>query len=352
MVSFAIKHLEQDSSQATRRVMVSRTKGSSSGKVKPSRKYYQLRYSYLVHPENGSANSTVDALFPSGKYAYLSNEPSWSGHRFIGWFQSASTPSAAIPSTAGAIQPSDSVVYSMTDIYARWQTPTTITFDATTNGGQMPSGWTAPYYYAGQSYGDLPTPTHASLNFTGWYDGSGNKVVSVDVVPAGGATLTARYSASSFSVDLNNEWRLQDPNTNPDTSEYAGVYESFSNYNYEDQETWTGSMAKMYIDVVGYTNFKIYIRSWAESSYDYTVAMEPDYDPSDVPYVDPWGGESSEGIKAHTCNAQNDDTSISGYTEVNYELDGGSHRICVVYRKDSSYSEYDDRGYVLIPYQQ
>lgn len=339
MVSFAIKHLEQDSSQSARRVMVSRAKGSSSGKVKPSRKYYQLRYSYIVHPENGSANSTVDALFPSGKYAYLSNEPSWSGHRFIGWFQSAATPSAAIPSTTGAIQPSDSVIYSMTDIYARWQTPTTITFDATTNGGQMPSGWAAPYYYAGQTYGTLPSPTHASMNFTGWYDGNGNKITTDSIVPAGGCTLTADYALNSFSVDLNNEWEL-DQGMNPDGSSYAGAYKSFANIDVDY------SLAKMYINVVGYTNFRVYIRSCSEPNYDFVLAFEPDVEPYD--YGDIW----SYNVYASTQYDVNCSTSIEDYIPVDYNLDGGSHRICIAYYKDSSAYSDDDRGYVLIPYQQ
>ena len=36
----------------------------------------------------------------------------------------------------------------------------------------------------------------------------------------------------------------------------------------------------MYIDVVGYTTFKVYIRSYGENNYSYAIALPPDVDPS------------------------------------------------------------------------
>ena len=77
--------------------------------------------------------------------------------------------------------------------------------------------------------------------------------------------------------------------------------------------------------------------------------MEPDYDPSYPPYDSEWEGRG-EGVVASTSeNASCDPTDLDTYVKVDYTLDGGHHRICVVYRKDSSVSEGDDCGYLVIP---
>lgn len=39
----------------------------------------------------------------------------------------------------------------------------------------------------------------------------------------------------------------------------------------------------------------------------------------------------------------------NGSGTIQYSLDGGNHRIMIIYRKDSSTNSNDDRGYVLIP---
>lgn len=144
-----------------------------------------------------------------------------------------------------------------------------------------------------------------------------------------------------FTVDISNEqWRIQDPNTNPDDTMYAGVYESNSNYHVNS------GYAKVYIRVHGYDQFTIYIRSYAESTYDYTIAFNPDVDVTSLPAY------NTAGVKAHTRGNQKGGTSISDYTRVDYTgLGGGDHYILVVYRKDSSTHSNDDRGYLLVPYQ-
>lgn len=343
MVSFSVRHVS-DTALSEGRVLPSRRKGAASGCVVATRRHYGIATSYQIDEQNGSALITVPVVFPDAKYAALDYTPARTGYRFLGWYDAASG--------GGAVSVSDQVRYGISPIYARWQDHVTVTFDATTNGGAMPQGWTAPYYFAGQEYGILPTPTHPTLNFGGWYL-NGVRVTSASIVPAEGATLVAQYVASSFSVDLNDEWRLQSPNSNPDDGAYDGVYESFSNWNYEDQENWSDTMAKMYINVVGYTSFRILIASNSEGGYDYVVAMEPDIDPEYVPHDNEWD-EPSEGVKASTSMGYNsaDPSVIGDYKVVDYELDGGSHRICVLYRKDGGYSEGDDRGYLLIPYVQ
>jgi len=66
------------------------------------------------------------------------------------------------------------------------------------------------------------------------------------------------------------------------------VYESYSNYHTNN------AYAKMYVRISGYETFKLYIRSYAESSYDYTLAFNPDVDVTSNP------SSSTTGVKAHT----------------------------------------------------
>ena len=104
----------------------------------------------------------------------------------------------------------------------------------------------------------------------------------------------------------------------------------------------------MYIDIEGYTNFKFYIRSYAQSYYDYVMVSQLDKTiTSGSSYSD------TTLVKAHTSGKQSSNTSISGYTLVEYTgIDEGAHRITIIYRKDSSSHSGDDRGYVLIPKEQ
>ena len=143
----------------------------------------------------------------------------------------------------------------------------------------------------------------------------------------------------TYTIDLNSQWRLSSSITNPNASAYAGVYESFSNQGVDS------SQAVMYLDIDGYDTFKIYIRSDAESNYDYVMVSQPDQSINgDTSY------SNTSLIKAHTRGSQNSGTSISSYKLVEYTgLNSGKHRITILYRKDYSASSGYDQGYLLIP---
>lgn len=200
MTTALTKHLTPDANASTHRVAVSRAMGADGGKVKPLRAYFELRYSYTIDPANGDETQTASALFPSGTYAALDFTPTWAHHRFVGWFPNAAVPSADIPSTTGEIEPEDSVVFERSTVYAHWQLPTTVTFDATSAGGTMPGGWTAPDYYAGQPYGTLPTPTKSGEVFLGWFTPGGVRVTASSTVPQGGVALAARFTAVTYAT--------------------------------------------------------------------------------------------------------------------------------------------------------
>ena len=157
------------------------------------------------------------------------------------------------------------------------------------------------------------------------------------------ASTTIKQSAyvrQEYSIDLNNQWRLSSAITNPDSSLYEGVYESYSN------KSVNNSAALMYIDIDGYENFKFYVRSYAESSYDFVVVSNLDCTLTS-------GTTSGSNVKMTTSGKQNNGTAISNYTLVEFnDIDCNAHRITVMYRKDSSTSSGNDQGFLLIPINQ
>lgn len=153
------------------------------------------------------------------------------------------------------------------------------------------------------------------------------------VVSPGGADTSGAYV-----VDLNDNWRLSNVIQNPNPSKYEGVYESFSNYN-----TNKGS-AIMTITLNNLDEFTLYIRSYAETYYDYIMVSQ-----LDVEINGNTSYQYSAAVKSHTRTTQNSGTDFYSYTPVTYEnIGGGKHVITIVYRKDESGNSYDDRGYVLI----
>ena len=104
------------------------------------------------------------------------------------------------------------------------------------------------------------------------------------------------------------------------------------------------SNAVMKLECIGYTDLTIYIRSYAEGKFDYTMASNANASTYPTVY-------SSSDTKAHTSGKQNSGTTLSSYTAVNYTGLSGNDTIYIVFRKDSSDASGDDRGYVLIPKQ-
>ena len=139
-------------------------------------------------------------------------------------------------------------------------------------------------------------------------------------------------SSGTYTVNLNSQWEKTTAVTNPDSSLYDGVYRSASNYNVHN------TAAIMYIDISGLTSFKLYIRSYAESSFDYVMVSQLDQTINNSTSY-----SNTSLVKAHTRGNQQSGTALSSYTLVEFTgIDGGSHRITVVYRKDGSANSGDD----------
>lgn len=148
-----------------------------------------------------------------------------------------------------------------------------------------------------------------------------------------GWLITGYNLIGTFNVNLNDQWELSTTIPNPNSEEYDGVYQSFSNYKVNNGK------AQMMIEIEGYVNFSIFIRSYGEANYDYIWVGQLDKVPT-----------SDNDAYATTRSKPNANTTIEGYTEVKFEnLDAGKHTIYIVYKKDGSGDQNDDRGYVLIP---
>lgn len=134
-----------------------------------------------------------------------------------------------------------------------------------------------------------------------------------------------------YSVNLNDQWRLSEEIPNPDPEEFDGVYESFSNWNVNS------GTADMKIEFENYNDFTIYIRSDAESIFDYVDVYELDK-------------EYTGNVYATTKSKQNSGTNIGAYQQVTFtKIPAGKHTIYIRYRKDGSGNQGTDRGYVIIP---
>ena len=190
----------------------------------------------------------------------------------------------------------------------------------TTNGSTPTTSsnrYSSGYYSntSGSYYYSILVPVGSTLKAVAYYNGSYSDVASYTV------------STPSISINTNGQW--QSYSSGLSSSSYYS-YQSYSNYHVHS------STATMYLTISGYDTFTLYIRSYAESSCDYTIAYEVD---------------SSTSVKSNTSGYQySDGTSLSSYKRVDYTgLGGTSHTIRIDYKKDYSIHDGYDRGYLVIP---
>lgn len=146
---------------------------------------------------------------------------------------------------------------------------------------------------------------------------------------------------SDFSVDLINHGEWVD---SLDTVSGYPVYKS--NASYHKSNAW--DTAK--ITFSGYSNFRVFIRSYAESNYDYVLVSTLNND-----YL------ATRNTTSAMRSAYNNTTYTKAYTRgkqsaTNYEevifdnLDPTEeYYFYIIYQKDSSGDNNDDRGYFYIP---
>ena len=103
------------------------------------------------------------------------------------------------------------------------------------------------------------------------------------------------------------------------------------------------SKAVCKISFFGVSSLTVYINSYAESNYDYTILSKLDASAIPAAYND-------DRTQIHTRGFQKDPTGAlnTNYKSYTFETDGGEHFFYVVYTKDGSAHSSDDRGYFTI----
>lgn len=150
----------------------------------------------------------------------------------------------------------------------------------------------------------------------------------------GGTAKTIKFSSYTIAQEGSYGFSIGSV-TNPNSALYDGVYQAAN-------KGVNSSYGVAKITFEGYTTFNVYIRSYAESNYDYTIASTLDASSYPTAY------NTSGKVQAHTRGNQKSGTTISDYTKVSYTTDGAQHFIYIVYRKDSSQDSNADLGYFLI----
>lgn len=110
------------------------------------------------------------------------------------------------------------------------------------------------------------------------------------------------------------------------------VYESKESYNVDNGY----DLAK--VTFSGYPNFTFLYGSYAESSYNYMMISPLDYSSAQN-----WTGSSQTGYLLSTSGNQSNSAPNLSYTFTN---DGGEHFFYILYRKDGSVNNWEDRGYI------
>lgn len=142
------------------------------------------------------------------------------------------------------------------------------------------------------------------------------------------AEIQAEQIVMSAVVDLNNNWIESGT-----TTEGYKIYASNSNYHV------AGANAICYVDIEGYTEFTLMVKTYGESGWDYLVVSQLDKTPIRK-------SETSANDNIWTGYRKSSTT----WFEVKFtNIDGGAHRITLLYGKDSSGDSFDDRGYFYIP---
>ena len=145
------------------------------------------------------------------------------------------------------------------------------------------------------------------------------------------ANIVVNQVLPNYTIDLNNAWIVDEnqQGTNGET-----VYKSNSSYHVN-----SGS-STMYITITGYYNFKLRVRTYGQSNYDYLVVSKLDVTPvkSSSNSNNQWSGYGK--------------ASASQWYDVEFtNIDGGQHVITLLYGKNATTNSNDDRAYVYIPSQ-
>lgn len=140
------------------------------------------------------------------------------------------------------------------------------------------------------------------------------------------------YVTRTYSVDLS-QWEVSDkPSPTGDT-----MYQSFSNLHQSNE------IAKTRINLRGFNKFVLYAMYSAERNYDYIIISKLNTSMDDIPYWNSSDVWQREEVQEHFY-----DFDQEVYKRVEYACTGGEDFIDILYGKDGSGDQLDDRGYFYV----
>lgn len=187
-------------------------------------------YTVTLDSAGGTVNPTIIKVTYDQSYGELPT-PSRTGYTFKGWYLGSTKITK------------DSIVKitSNSTLVAKWEANKyTVVFEA--NGGNV-DVISKEVIYDG-TFGILPTPTRTGYSFNGWYLGEQHITSSTIVKITSNVTLTARWSANTYTVEY-----------------YSDGYKKGSSLHTFDKESNLATLAALKISKPGYT-----FKGWATNS--------------------------------------------------------------------------------------
>lgn len=191
-------------------------------------------------------------------------------------------------------------------------------------------------------YGVASTGTFVKSSDATW------NVTGVNGVPTGwtissngGGGGGSDYSYYEVSTS---DWVKATDNSKMNLISGYDCYYSNSNCDVNKAGLYANTAARMRVYLYNYDTFEFYIRSYGENNWDYVIVSRIDDD--SLTYSSSY---TSSNVYAHTRGKATNVKTLDGYTKVTFTNCQGDRFFDILYRKDSSGSQNDDRGYVLLP---
>ena len=155
-----------------------------------SAKWTPISSMVTFDPNGGTVATASKTVTYGSAYGELPT-PEYSGYNFNGWYTSGTSGYQIYTNTIVSI-------VSNQTLYARWTAGGyTVTFDP----GEGTCSTETKTVTRDSTYGTLPTPTRPGYTFAGWYNASGELIVSTTKVElTADETLTAHWTVNSYTV--------------------------------------------------------------------------------------------------------------------------------------------------------
>ncbi|NCB02485.1 MAG: hypothetical protein EOM67_10015, partial [Spirochaetia bacterium] len=155
-------------------------------------KWAPINYSITYNLNSGTINGNNPSTYTlNDTITFL--EPTRDGFLFNGWYNNSSF-------TGDEVEGINSGSHGSKTFHAKWAP---INYEITYNLNNGTNNSSNPLRYNTTDTIVLQDPTKTGYTFTGWYNQSNNKVVSINSGTIGRISLEARWALTSYSIDYN-----------------------------------------------------------------------------------------------------------------------------------------------------